>query len=635
MNKKLKYFWGMGDLGYTVFHTVSKLYFAYFLTDVICLPMKYVGFILMFTSILDFILVPVSGAFIEGTKAMRQGRYRSWIFLCPFAVLLFFPFCFLGFGTPLLNAVIICSAFLLYSFFASIGNTANHAIIPLIAKHEKQRIALVSNKLIYSNCGAPLGGYIIPLLINGILLVYFSPQSAYMLMAVIAGFVLLAGYQVHYRLSADYDNARLTPAVRLPLRTMVAVLLKTKPLFAVMFADAASSCCAFVLPALAVYYYNNIVGQPSLLAVHLLVTGITAVVGAWCSRFIVRRFHSRTACLIVYPIMAILLFCAGLAANNPYLFIAVNAALYLFSGTTQPMEQNMYLDTVIYSRQKTGIDAKGFILGVSRLSIKFSHILKSTIISVTFLAVGYTAGSNTSELKNGIIAAYSLVPVILLALGWLALFFFYRLTPEKMKTKKISMYQRFMQEKGILPWDVDAPEPWIMKLHEEGRIRGSVFDSGCGPGRNALYLASQGYEVTGMDIEKVAIERAKEHAENRNLNVNFFVSDVSSLSKYSDSFDTVFDIGCYHSMYLPEQRKNYTDNLYRMARKDAVIYLRAFEIWKRPNKNPKFCVPEEWIKNDFSSPRFTILKISRGEVDTLTDKGGKAEVWFVEIKCNK
>src|SRR3990170_7335876 len=43
--------------------------------------------------------------------------------------------------------------------------------------------------------------------------------------------------------------------------------------------------------------------------------------------------------------------------------------------------------------------------------------------------------------------------------------------------------------------------------------RGRALDVAMGSGRNALFLAAQGYDVTGIDISPAAVERCREEAE--------------------------------------------------------------------------------------------------------------------------
>jgi SAM-dependent methyltransferase len=63
---------------------------------------------------------------------------------------------------------------------------------------------------------------------------------------------------------------------------------------------------------------------------------------------------------------------------------------------------------------------------------------------------------------------------------------------------------------GQPPWDIGGPQPEIVRLAEEGAIRGVVLDVGCGTGENALYLDGRGCDVWGIDFIPKAIERARE-----------------------------------------------------------------------------------------------------------------------------
>jgi len=46
----------------------------------------------------------------------------------------------------------------------------------------------------------------------------------------------------------------------------------------------------------------------------------------------------------------------------------------------------------------------------------------------------------------------------------------------------------------------------------EGLTPGSALDLGCGEGADAIWLAQQGWQVTGVDISSVALSRAAKHA---------------------------------------------------------------------------------------------------------------------------
>jgi len=52
------------------------------------------------------------------------------------------------------------------------------------------------------------------------------------------------------------------------------------------------------------------------------------------------------------------------------------------------------------------------------------------------------------------------------------------------------------------------------------------LDLACGTGRNALYLAEKGYDVTAIDISPRAIAGAEQMARERRLKINWIIADL-------------------------------------------------------------------------------------------------------------
>jgi GPH family glycoside/pentoside/hexuronide:cation symporter len=440
LSKKIKYFWGVGELGEGFVNSTFNLFFVFFLTDVTKFPVQYVSFILLFTSIFDFFLVPAGGAIIEGTKAMRWGRLRSWVLLCPFILLATFPLLFIRTETNIGSIAFVIAVYLVFKLFFNIAIASNLTLIPAMTNNRKERAILTSNRMVAAHSGVLLNGYLAPLVLSGFLLVYCREQ-AYMIIAIFACIVLIAGYLAHFRMSREYvkpeknNYVNLEKPSKLSLRQMLVVLVHTPRLLTVMFADVASTCVYFVLPTIAVYYYNNVIEQPALLSIHMLVISIGGILGSFNARIFLKYFSARTACLIVYPLITTALLTTRFFVWQPALFIAVNGIMQFFVSTTQPIESNLYMDVAALSKKKTGTDAQAFIISMSNMSSIFSGIIKNLIISVTLVSIGYTAGSTTEAVKRGIIDAYSLVPAIFPVLGWMVMFFFYKSTPEKLKVK--------------------------------------------------------------------------------------------------------------------------------------------------------------------------------------------------------
>src|SRR5688500_10057442 len=73
----------------------------------------------------------------------------------------------------------------------------------------------------------------------------------------------------------------------------------------------------------------------------------------------------------------------------------------------------------------------------------------------------------------------------------------------------------------------------------EGAAGCRILEYGCGQGSYAFALAEAGAEVVGIDISPVAIDLAKQQAEDQGMadRTDFMVMDAESLDFPDDSFD--------------------------------------------------------------------------------------------------
>lgn len=92
---------------------------------------------------------------------------------------------------------------------------------------------------------------------------------------------------------------------------------------------------------------------------------------------------------------------------------------------------------------------------------------------------------------------------------------------------------------------------------------GSVLDIACGDGRNTIFLANNGFEVTGIDFSEKALERLAYFLKQRNLSANIKQIDLSKENSLNNIgiFDNIL-INHYRlsEAQLLELEKNVTDN---------------------------------------------------------------------------
>jgi 2-polyprenyl-3-methyl-5-hydroxy-6-metoxy-1,4-benzoquinol methylase len=99
------------------------------------------------------------------------------------------------------------------------------------------------------------------------------------------------------------------------------------------------------------------------------------------------------------------------------------------------------------------------------------------------------------------------------------------------------------------PWDTGRPSAELVRRLGQFPIpRTRAVEFGCGTGTNAVWLAQQGFDVTGLDISPTAIRLAEQQARAAGVAVRFLAADVTELPDLGEPFPFFFDRGCYHAV---------------------------------------------------------------------------------------
>jgi methyl halide transferase len=102
---------------------------------------------------------------------------------------------------------------------------------------------------------------------------------------------------------------------------------------------------------------------------------------------------------------------------------------------------------------------------------------------------------------------------------------------------------------GDLPWDTGRPSAELIRRLQQNPVKPCrAIEFGCGTGSNAVWLALQGFDVTGIDISPLAIAAANDRAKHAGVSVRFLCADVTEMPDLGPPFEFFFDRGCYHAV---------------------------------------------------------------------------------------
>jgi|GEM_PF-2695394 len=100
----------------------------------------------------------------------------------------------------------------------------------------------------------------------------------------------------------------------------------------------------------------------------------------------------------------------------------------------------------------------------------------------------------------------------------------------------------------------------------------TVLDLGCGYGRDCIYMAKQGFDVTGIDTSRRGILTAQVWSRKEGLDIKLMTKDLMETGLPEKSFDGILCVGVLE--YLdPRRRPKVGHEIWRMARQAGTLAL--------------------------------------------------------------
>lgn len=121
-------------------------------------------------------------------------------------------------------------------------------------------------------------------------------------------------------------------------------------------------------------------------------------------------------------------------------------------------------------------------------------------------------------------------------------------------------YEERYREKGYY-WGLEPNHLCyeIMKLMPPVRPY-RVLELGCGEGKDAVFLARNGYQVTAFDLAESGLEKARRLADKNGVQIDFFKADLRDYRPDTE-FDIIYSSGVLYYAETPEVKQSLMDSL--------------------------------------------------------------------------
>ena len=193
----------------------------------------------------------------------------------------------------------------------------------------------------------------------------------------------------------------------------------------------------------------------------------------------------------------------------------------------------------------------------------------------------------------------------------------------------------WMYRRGA-PWE-GSTKPDFVELLSSGGISPETvgvraIDIGCGIGDYSRLLADHGFDVSGVDLSPVAIERARSGTDPGALSPLFVNADLLDLPKgVSGPFDLLVDIGTLDD-FPRTRRPEGVEVITSLARPGSVLYLWCFYGRDRDLPAMSFQGASRYLAPGIEPGELTALFSDDWEIETVAGVEGERWASFLMVR---
>jgi len=165
--------------------------------------------------------------------------------------------------------------------------------------------------------------------------------------------------------------------------------------------------------------------------------------------------------------------------------------------------------------------------------------------------------------------------------------------------------------------------------------KGKVLCLAEGEGRNSVFLARSGYQVTGVDFSETAVENARKWAESNRVSVEYLCEDLETYDLGDAQWDGIVSIFCH---FPSEIRRGLHKRIAKALKKGGVFVMETYSPGQLSfgtggPKNTDFLLGLDEVKTEFPGFEFQVAQeVERVIMEGIGHTGPSAVTQVIATK---
>jgi len=417
LSPRQKFFYGIGDTGFSLTSTILGAYFAIFLVDVVGLPPGIAAIAIFIGGTWDYINDPLFGHLSDRTRT-RWGRRRPYLLFgaLPFAIAFTLLWTRPSFNNVFALTSYYSIVYILYEAAATLVYMPYFALTPELTSDYDERTSLTSYRMFFSILGSLLA-FTIPIMIVG----SFNPQNAHKVLQMGVLFSILSAIPLLIVFFGTSERQEYMQQEHHTLKESIKVAIQNRPFLYSLGIYLATWISVQIVQAVLLFYIKYVAMREAYSDLIMATIFVTAIFALPFWNYIAQRWDKRLAYISgisFWAVVQIMLISVNSSTPLPLILsLCFLAGIGVAAAHVLPWA--IVPDAIEWGELQTGQRHEGLFYSLITLSHKFASSLAIPLILLVLEWSGYVPNASTQPISAqwGIRIAVGPIPALLLVTG--------------------------------------------------------------------------------------------------------------------------------------------------------------------------------------------------------------------------